>query len=130
MTGSVAAVAFTASLLGQSSTEPRVPLAFDVVSVKPNTSGETGGTSRAQPGRYQGLNVTLFRVITLASPGMAPPFVLRFSVAPCRSVFSVTSDSACLRDAVFFVSFVLFVHFVVKLAVDEKLNRVGEQPLD
>jgi uncharacterized protein (TIGR03435 family) len=74
LAGSLAAVALTASLLGQSSTEPQAqsstehqaPLTFDVVSVKPNTSGETGGTSRAQPGRYQGINVTLFRVITLA----------------------------------------------------------------
>lgn len=66
LTGSLAALVFTASLLGQSPTEPRAPLAFDVVSVKPNRSGETGGTSRAQPGRYQGINVTLFRVITLA----------------------------------------------------------------
>jgi uncharacterized protein (TIGR03435 family) len=64
--GWLAAVALTASLLGQSSAQPRAPLAFDVVSVKPNTSGEVGGTSRAQPGRYQGNNVTLKRVITLA----------------------------------------------------------------
>ena len=42
------------------------PLAFDVVSVKPNTSGEQGGSSRAQPGWYQGVNVTLKRVIGLA----------------------------------------------------------------
>ena len=42
------------------------PLAFEVVSVKPNSSGEPGGTSRAQPGRYQGINVTLRRVIALA----------------------------------------------------------------
>jgi uncharacterized protein (TIGR03435 family) len=53
------------SLRGQAPT-PRAPLAFDVVSVKPNTSGEQGGTSRAQPGRYQGINVTLKRVIGLA----------------------------------------------------------------
>lgn len=39
---------------------------FDVVSIKPNTSGEAGGSSRAQPGRYQGVNVTLMRVIGLA----------------------------------------------------------------
>jgi uncharacterized protein (TIGR03435 family) len=66
LTGSLAAVTLTASLLGHSSIEPQVPLAFDVVPVKPNTSGETGGTNRAQPGRDQGINVTLFRVITLA----------------------------------------------------------------
>jgi hypothetical protein len=54
------------SLRGQASPAPRAPLAFDVVSIKPNTSGEQGGTSRAQPGRYQGTNVTLKRVIGLA----------------------------------------------------------------
>ncbi|HLG57020.1 MAG TPA: TIGR03435 family protein [Vicinamibacterales bacterium] len=41
-------------------------LSFDVTSVKPNTSGEQGGSSRAQPGRYVGTNVTLRRVIGLA----------------------------------------------------------------
>jgi len=45
---------------------PRPPLAFDVVSIKLNTSGEQGGTSRAQPGRYQGVNVTVKRLIGLA----------------------------------------------------------------
>lgn len=42
------------------------PLAFDVTSVKPNTSGEQGGSSKGQPGRYVGINVTLKRVIGLA----------------------------------------------------------------
>ena len=41
-------------------------LTFDVTSVKPNTSGEQGGSSRAQPGRYLGINVTLKRVMGLA----------------------------------------------------------------
>jgi uncharacterized protein (TIGR03435 family) len=41
-------------------------LTFDVTSVKPNTSGEQGGSSRAQPGRYVGTNVALRRVIALA----------------------------------------------------------------
>jgi len=41
-------------------------LSFDAVSIKPNTSGEFGGTSRTQPGRYQGVNVTLIRLISLA----------------------------------------------------------------
>jgi uncharacterized protein (TIGR03435 family) len=41
-------------------------LTFDVTSVKPNTSGEQGGSSRGQPGRYVGTNVTLKRVIGLA----------------------------------------------------------------
>jgi len=40
--------------------------AFEAVSIKPNTSGERGGTSRAQPGRYQGINVTLMRLIRFA----------------------------------------------------------------
>jgi uncharacterized protein (TIGR03435 family) len=40
--------------------------AFEVVSIKPNHSGESGGASRAQPGRYQGINVTLMRLIRLA----------------------------------------------------------------
>jgi uncharacterized protein (TIGR03435 family) len=42
------------------------PLTFDVTSVKTNVSGEQGGSSRAQPGRYVGVNVTLRRVIGLA----------------------------------------------------------------
>ena len=44
----------------------QAPIAFDAVSIKPNRSGETGGTSRATPGRYQGTNVTLMRLINLA----------------------------------------------------------------
>ena len=39
---------------------------FDAVSIKPNRSGDVGGTSRVQPGRYQGVNVTLMRLIRLA----------------------------------------------------------------
>jgi hypothetical protein len=50
-------------LLGQ---EPQRPLTFEVTSVKPNTSGEQGGSSKAQPGRYVGINVTLKRVMRLA----------------------------------------------------------------
>lgn len=61
----VATLVAAAGLRGQTPAVPR-PLAFDVVSVKLNTSSEQGGTSRAQPGRYQGINVTLKRVITLA----------------------------------------------------------------
>lgn len=45
---------------------PERPLVFDVTSVKPNASGEQGGSSKAQPGRYVGINVTLTRVIGLA----------------------------------------------------------------
>jgi len=62
----LATIAMVVSVRGQAPTVPRSPLAFGVVSVKPNTSGEQGGTSRAQPGRYQGINVTLKRVISLA----------------------------------------------------------------
>ena len=40
--------------------------AFDAVSIKPNHSGEQGGSSRAQPGRYVGVNVTLMRLVRLA----------------------------------------------------------------
>jgi uncharacterized protein (TIGR03435 family) len=45
---------------------PQHPLSFDVTSVKPNTSGQQGGSSKAEPGRYVGVNVTLRRVIGLA----------------------------------------------------------------
>jgi uncharacterized protein (TIGR03435 family) len=51
------------SVLGQ---EPPRALTFDVTSVKPNTSGEQGGSSSARPGRYVGINVTLRRVMGLA----------------------------------------------------------------
>jgi len=42
------------------------PPAFDAVSIKVNRSGEQGGTSRGQPGRYVGINVTLMRLVRLA----------------------------------------------------------------
>jgi len=54
------------SVVGLLAQEPQRPLTFDVTSVKPNTSGEQGGSSKAQPGRYVGINVTLKRVIGLA----------------------------------------------------------------
>lgn len=54
------------SVVGLLAQEPQRPLTFDVTSVKPNTSGEQGGSSKAQPGRYVGLNVTLKRVVGLA----------------------------------------------------------------
>jgi len=54
------------SVVGLLAQEPQRPLTFDVTSVKPNTSGEQGGSSKAQPGRYVGVNVTLKRVIGLA----------------------------------------------------------------
>jgi uncharacterized protein (TIGR03435 family) len=56
-------VASVAGLLAQT---PQRPLTFDVTSVKPNTSGEQGGSSKAERGRYVGVNVTLTRVIGLA----------------------------------------------------------------
>src|SRR5688572_6372978 len=45
--------------------QPATP-AFDAVSIKVNRSGQQGGSSRAQPGRYVGVNVTLMRLIRLA----------------------------------------------------------------
>ena len=54
------------SVVGLLAQEPQRLLTFDVTSVKPNTSGEQGGSSKAQPGRYVGLNVTLKRVVGLA----------------------------------------------------------------
>ena len=54
------------SVVGLLAQEPQRRLTFDVTSVKPNTSGEQGGSSKAQPGRYVGINVTLRRVIGLA----------------------------------------------------------------
>lgn len=58
-----AGVAVTGTmLLAQQS----LPAAFDVVSIKVNQSGEQGGSSRGQPGRYVGVNVTLMRLVRLA----------------------------------------------------------------
>ena len=45
---------------------PERPMVFDVTSVKPNTSGEQGGSSSGRQGRYVGVNVTLRRVMGLA----------------------------------------------------------------
>ena len=45
--------------------QPNAP-AFDAVSIKVNRSGEQGGSSRGQPGRYVGVNVTLMRLVRLA----------------------------------------------------------------
>jgi len=52
----------TGAVLAQ---QPPAP-AFDAVSIKINRSGEQGGSSRGQPGRYVGVNVTLMRLIRLA----------------------------------------------------------------
>jgi uncharacterized protein (TIGR03435 family) len=46
--------------------QPDAAPAFDAISIKPNRSGEQGGSSRAQPGRYVGVNVTLMRLVRLA----------------------------------------------------------------
>src|SRR6187200_2900252 len=54
------------SVVGLLAQEPQRPRTFDVTSVKPNTSGEQGGSSKAQRGRYLGLNVTLKRAVGLA----------------------------------------------------------------
>jgi uncharacterized protein (TIGR03435 family) len=62
-TTTVIVVASVAGLLAQT---PQRPRTFDVTSVKPNTSGEQGGSSTAEPGRYVGVNLTLRRVIGLA----------------------------------------------------------------
>jgi uncharacterized protein (TIGR03435 family) len=58
-----AAIVGSVGLMAQT---PQPPLEFDVISVKPNMSGERGGSSRADPGRYVGVNVTLRRIIGLA----------------------------------------------------------------
>ena len=52
----------TGVVLGQ---QPAAP-AFDAVSIKINRSGAQGGSSRGQPGRYVGVNVTLMRLVRLA----------------------------------------------------------------
>jgi len=59
------AVLIAGSVLGLLAQTPQ-RLTFDVTSVKPNTSGQQGGSSKAEPGRYVGVNVTLRRVIGLA----------------------------------------------------------------
>jgi uncharacterized protein (TIGR03435 family) len=61
-----AAAIIAMSVVGVLGQEPQRLLSFDVTSVKPNTSGEQGGSSKGQPGRYVGVNVTLRRVIGLA----------------------------------------------------------------
>jgi uncharacterized protein (TIGR03435 family) len=45
--------------------QPPAP-SFEAVSIKVNRSGAQGGSSRRQPGRYVGVNVTLMRLIRLA----------------------------------------------------------------
>lgn len=45
--------------------QPPAP-SFDAVSIKINRSGAQGGSSRGQPGRYVGVNVTLMRLVRLA----------------------------------------------------------------
>jgi uncharacterized protein (TIGR03435 family) len=50
------------TLYAQQVSEPR----FDVVSVKPNRSPEPGGRNALEPGVYQGIGVTVRRIIALA----------------------------------------------------------------
>jgi uncharacterized protein (TIGR03435 family) len=57
-------------LHGQRNDEPK----FDVVSVKPNRSPEPGGRNALERGTYEGLNVTVRRMIALAY--MPMPFSL------------------------------------------------------
>ena len=61
-------VSMTIAIACLMSTQARAQLfeAFDVVSIKSNTSGEPGGTNRAQPGRYVGINVPVMRLIGIA----------------------------------------------------------------
>lgn len=66
MTSTFVALTAVASLVLAADMSSQGPMTFDAVSIKPNTSGEQGGTSRAQPGRYQGVNVTLMRLVRLA----------------------------------------------------------------
>jgi uncharacterized protein (TIGR03435 family) len=58
----LASLCATGVVLGQPPPSP----SFDAVSIKINRSGAQGGSSRAQPGRYIGVNVTLMRLVRLA----------------------------------------------------------------
>ena len=53
-------------VVGAAGAKQPAPAAFDAVSIKVNRSGEQGGSSRGQPGRYVGVNVTLMRLVRLA----------------------------------------------------------------
>jgi uncharacterized protein (TIGR03435 family) len=55
--------------------DPNVPIAFEVASVKPNTSGQRGGLLRRQPGgRMEATNMPLRQLISFAY--QAAPFTL------------------------------------------------------
>ena len=58
----LASLCATGVLLAQ---QPPGP-SFDAVSIKINRSGAQGGSSKGQPGRYVGVNVTLMRLVRLA----------------------------------------------------------------
>jgi len=58
----VASLAAVAPVQGQNAPPP----AFDAVSIKPNRSGEQGGSSRAQPGRYVGVSWPIGCLVRLA----------------------------------------------------------------
>ena len=55
----------------QSAEEPR----FEVVSVTVSTSTEPGGRNALEPGVYEGINVTLRRMIALAYKVAASPSI-------------------------------------------------------
>jgi len=59
-------IAMAVVAAGGAAAQPSAPLSFDAVSIKVNRSGEQGGSSRGQPGRYVGVNVTLMRLVRLA----------------------------------------------------------------
>jgi bla regulator protein BlaR1 len=59
-------VAATASTIGSLAHAQLAAPAFDVATIKPNKSGEQGGTSKFEGSSYIGVNVPLMRVIRLA----------------------------------------------------------------
>ena len=62
------ALAFAAALGAGATLAAQAPSppAFDAVSIKPSRSDVRRGSSRVQPGRYVGVNVTLMRLVRLA----------------------------------------------------------------
>jgi Zn-dependent protease with chaperone function len=59
-------VAATASTIGSLAHAQLAAPAFDVATIKPNKSGEQGGTSKFEGSSYIGVNVPVMRVIRLA----------------------------------------------------------------
>ena len=64
----VAGLGIARTLYAQQASEPR----FDVVSVKLNRSPEPGGRNALEPGIYQGIGVTVRRIIALAYMPLPP----------------------------------------------------------